>query len=73
MDRTCSPTDIVPTICYLMDFPVPADVEGCILYQAFKKPNFKIMEIQKLKDGLARMEAAVERGNREPWDHHDCA
>jgi len=30
-------------------------------------------EIKKLKDGLARMEAALERGSREPWDHHDCA
>lgn len=73
MERTCSITDIVPTVCHIMDYPVPENVEGGILYQTFKNPNFKVKEIQKLKDGLARMEAAMERSSREPWDHHDCA
>ncbi|MBN2062120.1 MAG: alkaline phosphatase family protein, partial [Deltaproteobacteria bacterium] len=73
VDRTCSITDIVPTVCHAMDFPVPENVEGGILYQVFKNPNFKVKEIQKLKDGLTRMEAAMERQSREPWDHHDCA
>jgi len=73
LERTCSITDIVPTVCYMMDFPVPEQVEGAVLYQTFRNPNYKIKEIQKLKDGLVRMEAAVERQSREPWDHHDCA
>ncbi|MBW2141342.1 MAG: alkaline phosphatase family protein [Deltaproteobacteria bacterium] len=73
LERTCNITDLVPTICYLLDFPVPENVEGAVIYQAFKDPNFKMKEIKKLKDGLARMEAALERGSREPWDHHDCA
>ena len=73
LERTCCITDIVPTICYLMDWPVPAHAEGAVIYQAFKDLNFKAKEIQKLKDGLARMEAALERQGREPWDHHDCA
>jgi hypothetical protein len=73
LERTCCITDIVPTVCYMMDFPVPEQVEGAVLYQTFKNPNYKIKEIQKLKDGLIRMEAAVERQSREPWDHHDCA
>lgn len=73
MDRTCWLTDLVPTICYLAGFPMPKDVEGAVLFQAFKDPDFKQKELQKLKEGLARMEAAMERENREPWDHHDCA
>ncbi len=30
--------DIVPTICYLCDAPMPHDVEGGIIYQAINKP-----------------------------------
>ncbi len=73
MERTCWLTDLVPTICYLADFPMPNEVEGAVLFQAFKDPDFKQKEMQKLKEGLARMEAAMQRESREPWDHHDCA
>jgi len=73
MQRTCSLLDLVPTVCYLLDLPIPAQAEGSVLYQAFKDPNFKLKEIQKLKDGLARMETALARQEREPWDKHDCA
>ena len=73
LERSCWLTDIVPTICYLMDWPVPAQAEGSVLYQAFKKPNFKAEQINKLKDGLARMETALQRGERQPWDKHECA
>jgi len=73
LQRTCGLTDIVPTICYALDLPVPETVDGAILYQAFKDPNFKLKEIQKLKEGLARMETALARQEREPWDKHDCA
>jgi predicted AlkP superfamily phosphohydrolase/phosphomutase len=73
MERTCSLVDVVPTICHLMDLPLPAQVEGCILYQALKNPDFKTEEINKLKAGLARMETALQRGERQPWDKHECA
>jgi hypothetical protein len=73
MERTCWLTDLVPTLCYLMDWPVPAQTEGNILYQAFKDVNFKMKHIQKLKDGLARMGGAMHRKTKEPWDRHDCA
>jgi predicted AlkP superfamily phosphohydrolase/phosphomutase len=73
MERTCNLIDVVPTICYLMDLPVPATVDGAVLYQAFKDPDFKSKEINKLKDGLARMETALQRGERQPWDKHECA
>jgi predicted AlkP superfamily phosphohydrolase/phosphomutase len=73
LERTCNLIDIVPTICYLMDLPVPPTVDGAVLYQLFKNPDFKTEEINKLKAGLARMETALQRGERQPWDKHECA
>jgi hypothetical protein len=54
MERTCWLTDIVPTICHLMDWPIPAQAEGAVLYQSFKNPNFKADQVKKLQDDLAR-------------------
>ena len=73
LQRTCGLVDIVPTICYLMDLPLPEQAEGSVLYQAFKDPDFKGKEVNKLRDGLARMETALQRGERQPWDKHECA
>ena len=73
LERTVWLTDIVPTICYLLDFPVPEQTEGSVIYQVFKDPNFKLKELQKLKDGLARMETALERKTQEPWNKFVCA
>jgi predicted AlkP superfamily phosphohydrolase/phosphomutase len=61
MQRTCWLTDIVPTICYLMDWPVPQHVEGAVLYQAFDDHNFQMKEIQGLKKQLAEMEEALKK------------
>ena len=58
MDRTMSLPDIVPTICHLLDWPVPNDVEGSILYQALTDPNQKLKEKQKLKKNYKRLENA---------------
>lgn len=33
LQRTCWITDVVPTICKIMDWPVPSDCEGAVLYQ----------------------------------------
>jgi len=73
LERTCGLVDIVPTICYLMDLPLPAQAEGAVIYQALKDPDFKIKEMNKLRNGLARMEVALQRGERQPWDKHECA
>ncbi len=73
LQRTCNLVDIVPTICYLMDLPLPSTAEGAVLYQAFKNPDFKSDEIGKLKAGLARMELALNRQLRQPWDKKDDA
>ncbi|OYT31878.1 MAG: hypothetical protein B6U94_01610 [Thermofilum sp. ex4484_79] len=54
-------TDIVPTVCYLLDLPVPKDAEGSIIYQIFEDPNFKLNEINKLRNALKRLREAIEK------------
>ena len=54
LQRTAWLTDIVPTICYLMDYPLPAEVEGSVLYQVFGDPNFKMKLISELRDAVAK-------------------
>lgn len=49
-------TDIVPTICYLMDWPLPEQAEGAILYQIFENHDFKRNQIETLKQQLLEME-----------------
>ncbi|MHC1713262.1 MAG: hypothetical protein AB9872_14030 [Solidesulfovibrio sp.] len=65
--------DVVPTLAHIADLPVPDDATGAILYQALKETNLKLTELAKLKEALGRMETALQRDNREPWDKHDCA
>ena len=69
LDRTIWITDLVPTICYLMDWPVPEQAEGAILYQAFKDPNFMNNEIGRLKkhiDHLEKLAADLASSNKDP-------
>lgn len=60
MERTCWLTDLVPTLCYLMDWPVPNQTEGSVMYQAFEDPNFQTKEIQQMKNDLAQTECALQ-------------
>ena len=39
LERTVWIQDLVPTICYLTGWPVPAQAEGAVLYQAMEDPN----------------------------------
>jgi len=71
--RAACAKDIVPTLAYIADFPITDACTGAILYQALKSPNLKMDEVTKLKEAMARMEGALARDNREPWDKHDCA
>ncbi len=73
VSRAAAARDIVPTLAYIADFPITTECTGAILYQALKSPNLKLDETTKLKDAMARMEGALARDNREPWDKHDCA
>ncbi|OGP47108.1 MAG: hypothetical protein A3K30_03665 [Deltaproteobacteria bacterium RBG_13_51_10] len=73
LKRTMWLTDIVPTICHLMNWPMPKDVEGAVIYQMFRDPNFKQNQVEDLQKSLESMEKALARGERNPWDKHDCA
>jgi len=66
-------TDIVPTICHILNWPMPKDVEGAVIYQAFKDPNVIQNHVENLQRSLESMEKALSRGERQPWDKHDCA
>ena len=39
LERTVWIQDLVPTICYLTGWPVPAQAEGAVIYQAMENPN----------------------------------
>ncbi len=73
LSRTMWLTDIVPTICHIMNWPLPKDVEGAVVYQAFKDLNIMQSHIESLQKSLDSMEKALSRGERQPWDKHDCA
>jgi predicted AlkP superfamily phosphohydrolase/phosphomutase len=60
LDRTVWITDLVPTICHLMDLPLPSHAEGAILYQAFEDADFKLKEIAVLREQLQMMESKLE-------------
>ena len=59
LERTCNLTDIVPTICYVMNWPIPKNAEGAIVYQLFENPHFRTDEIQRTRKRLAEMNEAL--------------
>ncbi|GAU07795.1 hypothetical protein [Desulfoplanes formicivorans] len=73
IQRNVVAADVIATICYVADLPIPGDCTGAVLYQALKDPDMKLKEMRKLKEAIGRMEVALQRDNREPWDKHDCA
>jgi predicted AlkP superfamily phosphohydrolase/phosphomutase len=64
LERTSGLPDIVPTICYMMGWPVPAQTEGNILYQALEDPNFAQDEIKQAREALVKMEATLSKGEK---------
>ena len=60
LDRTIWLTDIVPTICFALDLPVPKTCEGAIIYQLFEDPDFKRKENEKIKNNYERQKKALE-------------
>ncbi len=73
LTRVVTTKDIVPTLSYVVNFPIPPQSTGAVIYQALKDPDFPAGEIAKLKLALERMESAMARENKDPWDKHDCA
>ncbi|RLE93813.1 MAG: hypothetical protein DRN04_05540 [Thermoprotei archaeon] len=61
LKRTVWLTDIVPTICYLMELPIPRDCEGAIIYQALEDPDIKIKELKELRKKCEKLKEALEK------------
>jgi len=59
LGRTFWITDIVPTVCYLMDLPLPSHAEGAVIYQAFEDPDFMRKQVEELKNKLAELESRL--------------
>ncbi|MCD6407499.1 alkaline phosphatase family protein [bacterium] len=60
LERTIWLVDIVPTICYALDLPVPSTCEGAIIYQIFEDPDFKRKKIETLKRNYERVKNALQ-------------
>jgi len=43
VERNVWLTDLIPTVCYLMGIPFPANAEGAIIFQAMEDPDFRIL------------------------------
>jgi predicted AlkP superfamily phosphohydrolase/phosphomutase len=56
LQRTSGLTDIVPTVCYLMNWPLPANAEGAVLYQIFDDPDFRSNENKTAPAARKRVE-----------------
>jgi len=65
LERTVSLADIVPTVCHLMELPVPPTTEGAIIYQALENPNGQLEELQTVRRNYARLERAFQSGQAE--------
>ncbi|MDA8219337.1 MAG: alkaline phosphatase family protein [Dehalococcoidales bacterium] len=61
IERTVWLTDIVPTLCYLAELPVPKQCEGSIVYQALADPDAQVKELQSLRRNVERLKRMVER------------
>jgi len=63
VERTVGLTDVVPTICHIMNWPVPAQTEGNVLGQVLDNPNFISDELTRLRTALTTMEAELSKGD----------
>jgi predicted AlkP superfamily phosphohydrolase/phosphomutase len=55
LERTAWLTDLVPTLCHLTEWPLPAQTEGAILYQALQDPDAKSTELARLRKNYERL------------------
>jgi hypothetical protein len=65
--------DVWPTLAQIGEFYLAPGVSGAVLFEILKNPSFKQTQIAKLKAAVGRLEKILKRGDREPWDKHDCA
>jgi len=67
LQRTVRINDLVPTICHLLELPMPEETDGAVLYQAFQDPNFQAKQLRTLRAGVARLEQALADEPWQPW------
>ncbi len=70
LKRTVNLVDVVPTVCYLADLPIPRDAEGAVIYQALEDPDAKRDEFARLKDNYTRLKAIYERQRAETHSYN---
>ncbi|RKU12733.1 hypothetical protein C6501_10655 [Candidatus Poribacteria bacterium] len=49
LERQVRVVDVAPTICYLLGLPMPANVEGGIVYEALADPNWHLTRLAELE------------------------
>ena len=48
LSRQVRVVDIAPTLCYLLGLPMPANVEGGVVYEALENPDWALEALEKL-------------------------
>ena len=62
LERNAWLTDVVPTVCHLMELPMPRDAEGAVLYQALEAPDANSEELRTLRRNYKKLQEAYEKG-----------
>lgn len=71
MERTAWITDLVPTVCYLAEWPIPHQAEGAILYQALDNPDLKTDELKRLRRNYQNLRNAYAAATTLTHSYHD--
>ncbi|HUW08260.1 MAG TPA: alkaline phosphatase family protein [Anaerolineae bacterium] len=58
LERTVWLTDVVPTICHLTEWPLPAQTEGAVIYQALTDRDAKYRELGQVRKNYERLKRA---------------
>lgn len=48
LERQIRVVDVAPTLCYLLGLPMPANVEGGVIYEALENPNWHLTKLMEL-------------------------
>jgi predicted AlkP superfamily phosphohydrolase/phosphomutase len=73
LERTAWITDVVPTVCYLAEWPLPKQAEGAILYQALADPDAKSKELGQLRRNYERLKRAYDTDRHLTHTYHDLS
>ncbi len=47
LERQVQVIDVAPTLCYLLGIPMPANVEGGVIYEALEDPNWHLTALSR--------------------------